>query len=169
MPGKAGRSGKLHNLRVKTKCEIFKDTVIGKGIEILPESKLPLKRLILQRARALRYNQGQLSGREIAYNIALEAESIWSRAAIPCKRLDCIQIQVMKLMDTLNIYILMKHWSRLNPEKEPLKSFTASLDQLFDVANTDIKQRMSSSGNTCWREDYQFYIKTRKRCLRLDQ
>ena len=41
------------NLHVKTEHEVFKEEVIGKPLELLPVSKLPLKRLILQRVRLL--------------------------------------------------------------------------------------------------------------------
>ena len=56
----------------------------------------------------------------------------------------------------------MKHWSHLQPDKEPLKSFIVSLDQLFDVAYTDLYNRMASSGNPRWSEDYQFYQDQKK-------
>lgn len=147
-------------LRPKSGRESFKDSVIGKAVDVLPMTKLPIKQLILQRARALRYENEQFSDRRIAQTIAEEVVSIWNRAAIPCMRTDNILTKILKTMDEFGS--LMKHWERLRPEQEPLKSFLASLEQLYDVAFIDLQQRMVSSGNPSWREDYEFYLNQKK-------
>ena len=150
------------NLRVKTEREVFRDYLIGEPIQLLPASKLPIKRLILQRMRGL-HEESSLSSLtadirdvDIARTISQELESLWQKAAIPCQRQDVIQKLVKKSMDELAS--LMKHWSRLKPENDPLKSYSASLDNLFDLSHADLQYRLSTSGNPAWKEDWKFYL-----------
>lgn len=100
-------------LRPKTDREVFKDSIIGKPLEFLPMTKLPVKRQILQCARGLRdldmLGSRNRSDEDIAKTIALEVHQIWTKAALPCWRIDEIQKLVRKCMDELAS--LMKHWS----------------------------------------------------------
>lgn len=159
-PGCSSSTVEKPNLRLKTGRELFKDSTIGKPADILPVTTLPVKRLILQRARALRCQSKTLSDRDIAHTIALEVEKIWDRAAIPCQRVDFIQESVLKCMQELGS--LLKHWQRLQQDKEPLKTYLASLEELFDVSYTDLRSRMASSRNPNWEEDYQFYLNQKR-------
>jgi hypothetical protein len=144
--------------------EAFKDKIIGKSIDLIPTSKLPVRRLVLQRARALRAEStknkelsspGDISDKAIAKVIAHEIQLIWQRAAIPCRRVDKVQELVLKSMN--DVSVLMKHWSRYTENKDPLQSFIISLDKLFDVSSTGLHHMLLTSGNPEWQQDWKFY------------
>ena len=78
-------------------------------------------------------------------------KSIRERAVIPCNRQDKTLVDVQKVMKEL--ISLMKHWSHLQPENEPLKFLIQSLDQLFDISVADLHYQLSISGNPDWKED----------------
>ena len=158
---KVGKS----TLRVKSKQNEFRDKLLGGTLEFIPTSKLPTNRVVLHRARYLRTDSninrsvspvGDISDKDIAKTIANEIDDIWEKAALPHIRIDYIQKHVHKLMDKLNG--LMKNWSRLTQDKEPLMSFSKSLDELFDISYKDLQYRLSTSGNPQWKEDFQFYL-----------
>ena len=79
-----------------------------------------------------------IADKDIAKTIALEVHQIWTKAAIPCWRIDEVEKLVLKSMDELAS--LMKHWSRLKEDSDPLKSYIIGLDQLFDVSHSDLAQ-----------------------------
>lgn len=156
-------------LRNKSKQHEFRDNLIGGSMECIPTSKIPTKRLILQRARYLRdestlnreiSTSGDISDKEIADTVAAEVHLIWNKALLPCVRKDNIAIQVKKIMDELRA--LMKNWARLKPESKQLQSYSSSLDHLFDVSHTDLHYRLSISGNPEWKNDWKFYLDQKK-------
>jgi hypothetical protein len=153
-----------HKLRPKEGPQAFKDKIIGKPIDLIPTTKLPVRRLILQRAHALRaestdnmktFSSPEKSDKTIAKVIAQEVHSIWQRAAIPCRRIDKVQELIFKSLNEVSS--LMKRWSSYTEDKDPLKSFIQSLDKLFDVSPTDLHHQLLTSGNPQWQQDWKFH------------
>jgi hypothetical protein len=153
-----------HKLRPKEGPQAFKDKIICKPIDLIPTTKLPVRRMILQRARALRaestdnmktFSSPEKSDKTIAKIIAQEVHSIWQRAAIPCSRIDKVQELIFKSLNKVSS--LMKRWSSYTEDKDPLKSFIQSLDKLFDVSPTDLHHQLLTSGNPQWQQDWKFY------------
>ena len=167
MSSKKQSKQKAH-LRPKEGPEAFKDRIIGKPIDFISTSKLPLKHVILQRARGLRsqstankelgLSSRDMSDKEIAKIIATELLQIWERAAIPCIRIDKIQGLVLKSLQELSS--VMKNWSLYEDGKEcysAFNSFVTSLDKLFDISPSDMYHKLQASGNPDWKEDWEFF------------
>ena len=144
----SGKQKGAPKLRPKLGPEVFKDQIIGKPIDSLTSSKLPTKRVILQRVRGLHTRSEiacPMTDKDIVKQLATEIQNIWERAAIPCRRIDKIQECVSKAITEVSS--LMKNWSRYEEGREPFKSFVTSLDKLFDISVKDLYQKLSSSGN----------------------
>ena len=149
-------------LRAKGGRQDFLDNLIGKPVDLIPETKLPTKRLILRRVRYYQQQRSldpkmNLCRKTIADNIASDIVRIWERASIDCVRYDVVKAKVLKLMEELDS--LCKNWSRHKPDRDPLLSFNASLDHMFDVAPSDLEARLraSSKSNPDWEEDWLWY------------
>ena len=65
--------------------------------------------------------------------VASEVLSIWQRADIDTVRIDKIEEKIHTLFGELDK--LLKHWERLKPDKDPLMSFKADIEKLFDVSD----------------------------------
>ena len=63
-PASHSNPSNLNNLRVKTEREAFKDAIIREGLEFLPTSTLPVKRLILQREQGSTVTKAPCRGSE---------------------------------------------------------------------------------------------------------
>ena len=125
----------LPKLRAKTARSSLMDTVIGQSLDHFPISKLPVKRVVLQRWRSLRcdstMSNTSMSQDDIAQVITDEVIYIWQLAYIPTKRADTVKSLVVHTIDELSR--ILKYGSRLNPDKEPCLSYIKSLDVIFDI------------------------------------
>jgi hypothetical protein len=157
-------SGKKPKVRPKEGPDVFKDKIIGKPIDFIPTTRLPTKRLVLQRARALRaestenkerFSSPDKSDKDIAQTVAVEIQSLWQRAAIPCRRVDKVKELVLKAMCELSL--LMKSWSHYTEDQDLPQTFILSLDKLFDVSHADLHHMLFTSSNPAWQEDWQCY------------
>lgn len=163
MAGKSASSFKLRiNLRDLNLSEKFKDAVLGRPLEIIPHSRLPIKRVVLQHCRYVR-NENQLSdsptmsNAAIASQLAQEVQAVWNLAHIPTHRIDKIKDKILKLIDSCRR--MMKHCERydVNTPLEHVCSYEASLDHLFDISVSFLQHSLSTSGNPSWKEDWKFY------------
>ena len=80
---------------------------------------------------------------------------IWGKAALPSIRKDKIFKKIIDLIAEFENF--MKNWSRHDEDK--VDNYRQSLLSLFDIAPTDIEEklRMSYKTNTEWQEDLTFY------------
>lgn len=154
---------KKPKLRPHNQMNSLKDDILGKPIDLLPTTKLPVRRLIYQRWRALckdsALSEKRVDNNTIAGTIAKEVVFIWEIAHIPHIREDKIKNRLVDMIEELRN--IMKFGTRLSSEKEPLFSFIKGLDQLFDIAPIDIKQKLAASGkanNFNWENDWEFYL-----------
>lgn len=151
-------------VRDKSQPEALKDSIIGKPLDRLSTSKLPIKRVILQRWRAHRLDSNlavgqEVSNQDIASEITTEVIEIWDLAGIPTKRKDKVKDQVVKLIVSVSGIMRSKHAQKTDTDQDPLKSFAKSLNELFDVSPTDLKHKLLTGGNPySWNEDWQFYL-----------
>ena len=87
--------------------------------------------------------------------VASEVLSIWQRADIDTVRIDIIEEKIHTLFGELDK--LLKHWDRLKPDKDPLMSFKADIEKLFDVSPANLLERLKSSRKPEWEEDWLWY------------
>ncbi len=152
---------KKFKLRVKYNAtEAFKNEVLGNGAEVLSQSRLPIKKVILQRWRFLRRNSElndpqPKSDTDLASQMTREVIEVWSKANIPTQRIDKIKSKILAL---INIFRdMLKHCERYDIEQEPLKSYCASLENLFDISVQNLHQTLRKMGSETWAEDWEFY------------
>ena len=91
------------------------------------------------------------SNASIASDIAEEVLGIWERAHIPTIRFDKIKERILKTLTKWN------EIRRLQESHAKCTAFSTSLDQLFDIAPTDVEERLNSSSNPRHVEDLTFY------------
>ena len=93
----AGKSASSFKLRIKLRdlnlSEKFKDAVLGRSLEMIPHSRLPTKRVVLQRWRYVRNDNklsdsSTMSNAAIASQLAQEVQAVWNLAHIPTQRID---------------------------------------------------------------------------------
>ena len=69
----------------------FWDEAIGKSLEVIPATKLPSIRVVLQRYRSLRIDQPDTAVRLLAEIIADKVILIWNKARVPTAvRINCV-------------------------------------------------------------------------------
>ena len=116
------------SLRVRNNTEAIKDDIIGEPLSRIPSSKLPTRRLVYHRWRALRLesqmNGTSVSNREIACQIAQEIQDIWTMAHIPTRRNDRIKDKIHSMIE--EVLGLLNYGSRLQKEREPRKKRSKS-------------------------------------------
>ena len=155
---------KKPKVRTLSQVELLKDEVLGKPIERIPTSKLPTKSLIYRKWRAL-HKDGHLQNAKITNSgiaecITKEVLFIWQTASIPHIREDKVKSKVLKMIE--EFIGLMRHAQRLSTEKDPLRSFVQNIENIFDIAPTDIEEQMAGTNRFTWKEDLGFY---RNQCL----
>ncbi len=143
--------------------EDLKDDLIGSGIDLIPHSRLPIQKVILQRWRGLRkddlLNDSKTkSDAEIASEIANEVIAVWNSAHIPTIRDDKVKKKVVQLIEGFKC--MKKNCKRYEVDKEPLLSYSISLHQLFDVSPENLQQQLAAShrSNSKWNDDWEFYV-----------
>ena len=140
--------------------EDFKDAVVGKCLDLIPHSRLPIRKVILQRSRALHRDEQfsdakTKSDSAIASQLSSEIIGVWNIANIPTPRIDKIKKKIATLIDAFKN--MAKHCERYDLDKEPLSSYCASLENLFDIAVVNLQQTLSASHSKTWKDEWELY------------
>ena len=78
------------------------DTYLGQAIERFQPSKLPIKRVVLQRYRDIRSKEVNAPKHTIVNTIPSELYELWEKSAIPCKSYNVCKIAVNSQVDRWN-------------------------------------------------------------------
>ena len=147
-------------LRPKTDRSSQIEALIGTSVDSLPVSKLPTKRVVLQRWRSLRAESDRtnsnVSNKEIASQLTTELMHIWELARVPAMRKDAVLLKVTKLIDEFKS--LLKHGSRLQIDSGLGLKFKDSIEHRLDIGISDMEEKIATRFNTAtWLEDLKFY------------
>ena len=115
--------------------------LIGNTLDGILGNKLPSNGQVLRRLFHLTRINGK-SIKEAGTTVCHEVTLFWEKARIPTKRPDHIIDKIKKLHETYRG--LQKHSERQNPKHvESIKDFENSLDDLFDIAQSDAMKKMT--------------------------
>lgn len=139
----------------KRKSEIagFYDLHLGPAIQIFPPTRLPIRRLVLQRYRALRAEAHTTEKTALVNTITKELVLLWDRSSIPHKSVKDISYQVKSLINK---------WTNSNKEEKIDPEFQVYLDHLLDLRTIEcqdmviLEKTLKKSGNVDWRNDLEF-------------
>lgn len=126
------------------------DQAVGTGIEIIPQSRLPTRRIILKRYRALREKQPLEDKFVISKQIAAEVLNVWSMAPkIPIYQTFTVERKVLSLVE--------KHLDTKPASNRLLPKYQTYLDELFDLCSVgvDLLKKMMLPEHQV---DYDFYM-----------
>ena len=147
------------------------EAYIGPSLDQLSPHRLPTKREVLQRYRALRVQLPNAPKRQLAAAIADEIVSIWANAHVPSKDAKVCTSFVCELLDMwTNSH---RKGARASPD------FQQRLDTLLNVAPCVVGIRhdssaheaaqlkhvwtvMRASKNPMWERDYNFFVEQLK-------
>ena len=140
----------------------FYDDYLGVAVERFPPTKLPLKRVVLQRYRDLLTKTHNASQQTLVKEISSEVFDLWEKSAIPFKsKIDCDHV----------VRALITKWKKAKREKRMSKDFQSDLDEVLDLRTTEcmnlnnLKRSLKIRGNKNWATDYLFF----KRQLKVPQ
>ncbi len=126
------------------------DQAVGSAIDMIPQSKLPTKRIILRRYRAMRMLDPYEKMSKLASKISEEVLSIWGRAPkIPIQHKNTVSGHVSD--------IIKKHCDTAPASKCLNADYQASLDELFNICTTtlDVLQKKMTPDHQV---DYDFFV-----------
>ena len=132
----------------------FYDEFLGPPLEVFPSSKLPLKRVVLQRYRTLRSLSHATPQTEIVATITKELILLWERSAIPFKPYTSACRVILGEIMT---------WVNATEEDRKCENFQRNLNTLSDLRPkslqtlSSLKSYLMSSGNPDWLRDYEFF------------
>lgn len=133
----------------------FYDECLGPPLEKFPPSKLPLVRVVLQRYRFLRTKCHSESRSSLVGVISNELIFLWENSSIPHDKYRA----VCKLVDRE----VMK-WLNATEDERKSDVFDTGLNKLLDIRPISLQNlpalenHLKTSGNSKWREDYDFFI-----------
>lgn len=127
---------------------------LGPSLHVFPSSRLPLKRIILQRYRALRSFRHNSPKSEVIRIITDEVLKLWEDSHIPhdTYRAACKSVQN-----------LCSKWIDACQDDRKSPRFQKDLNKLFDIRHPSVKtlstlkSYLQSSGNEDWLRDYEFF------------
>lgn len=149
----SGISGLSVKLRSKTNRSSAIDMIIGSSIDLIPQSKLPTKKVVLQRWQGHRMKEKKPSDKEVVDLLSREVIHIWNLARIPTRREDHVKDKVFKLIS--EIKRLLKHPDL--HESDVGKEYMLSIEHCFDIGSSNMESDIVSRTNPMWKEDLEFY------------
>ena len=135
----------------------FYDQFIGEALDQLPLKRLPTKRTLLQRFRALRSASHNLAQTTIVTTIADEVMKLWDCGAIPRKKSEACTHDVKKVV---------MGWVNSKKEEKVSQRYQRSLDSLLDLRPVTCStlpalkkelKRLRGTDDETWLEDYNFF------------
>ena len=132
----------------------FYNQFLGPPLEIIPSTRLPLRRVVLQRYRAIRSTQHNSPRNEIVGSITDEVVNLWENSSIP----HITHHAAAKLVQDL-----ISKWVDSTDEEKKSRKFQKYLDTLLDFRPRSesklslLKSFLKSSGNADWLRDYEFF------------
>ena len=129
-------------LRKKTSQQSFINGLIGTSIHVLPTSKLPTNKIVLNRCLSIREENTLqakiISKKDIASILVGELTSIWERAALPTIRVDH---QIKKTINLYNSFeTKIKHMKRYEEDPSKIQDYIKFLDELFDISPSNLEE-----------------------------
>ena len=134
----------------------FYDNHLGAPVERFPPTKLPLKRVVLQRYRALLTKTHNASQQSVVKTISSELFDLWEKSSIPFKsKIDCDHV----------VRTLITKWKNARSDEKTSTDFQRDLDKLLDLRTTEcmnLNSLMASlktrkTGKESWESDYLFF------------
>ena len=132
----------------------FYDDFLGPPLDVLPSSKLPFKRVVLQRYRFLRSISHSTPQTEIVATITRELVPLWEKGTIPFKPYSSACRVVLDAIMS---------WVNATEEDRKSEAFQRNLDKILDLRPksvetlSSLKSYLKSSGNAAWLNDYNFF------------
>ena len=154
------KMGKLS--RNSTSSQIW-EKFVGLSRATIPWVHLPIKRVVMQRYRGIRYDSGCVGARDTKSDCIqqcwTELKELWDVARIPTIEENNAKKKLQELLKWFDkICANKKYLVEGSESSDSIVSVENTLNDLFDVAPRDVHDRMKSSLNREWQKDYAFYV-----------